>query len=124
MLDAKCLRSHPVSRIHHLRQLPERTRASKSLMAQERSCPCTDPSLPFPEGIPPHRYICQANKGSPPGAVYQEQEFRTDNRLLQSSSSAQPWEEVKLLWSRPAAYRWVEPVQIGRASCRERVCGS
>src|SRR6266542_3369818 len=80
-------------------------------MAQERSCPCTDPSLPFPEGTPPHRYICQANKGSPPGAVYQEQEFRTDNGLLRSSSSAQPWEEVKLLWSRPAAHRWVEPVR-------------
>src|SRR5439155_9045635 len=111
MLDAKCLSSHPVSRIQHLRQLPERTRASKSIMAQERSCPCTDPSLPFPEGIPPHRYICQANRDSPPGAVYQEQEFRTDNRLLRSSSSAPPWEEVKLLRFRQAAYLWIRLVR-------------
>src|SRR5437588_272952 len=105
MPDANCLTSHPVARIEHLQQHRERSRASKSIMAQERSCPCTDPSLPFPEGTPPHRYICQANKGSPPNAVCQEREFRMDNRLLQSSSSAQPWEEVILLWSRLAAYR-------------------
>src|SRR5947209_1040775 len=114
MPNANCLTSHPVSRIQHLRQPRERTRASKSIMAQERSCPCTDPSLPFPEGTPPHRYICQANKGSPPSAVYQEQEFRTDNRLLQSSSSAQPWEEVKLLVSPADAHR---PDERVRSEC-------
>src|SRR5213083_1474404 len=99
MLDAKCLSSHPVSRIQHLRQLPERTRASKSIMAQERSCPCTDPSLPFPEGIPPHRYICQANKGSPPNAVCQGREFRMDNLHWPPCSAARLWAEVAV---RPA----------------------
>jgi hypothetical protein len=55
--------------------------------------------------------MCLANKGSPPSAVYQEQEFRTDNRLLQFSSSVQRWEEVKLLRFRLAAYWWVELVR-------------
>jgi hypothetical protein len=111
MLDASCLTSHPVSRIRRRRQSQECTRASKSVMAQERSCPCKDPLLRFPEEIPLHRYICQANKGSPPDAVCQGQELRKDNLLLRPLS-VRRWEEVKLLSSRLAVYRWVELVRL------------
>src|ERR1051326_6865180 len=82
-------------------------------MAQERSYLCRDPSLRFPEEILLHRYICQANTGSPPDAVCQGQEFRTDNLPLQPSWSAQRWAEVKLLRSPVAAYQWAERVRWG-----------
>jgi len=72
-------------------------------MEQERFCPCTDPLLPFPEEILPHRYICQVNKDSPLSEVCQEPEFRTDNPLLQSSS-APPLGEAEPLRSPRAVY--------------------
>jgi hypothetical protein len=71
-------------------------------MEPERFYPCTDPLPPFPEGILPHRYICQVNKGSPRGEVCQEREFRTDNPLL-PPSSVPPLEEVEPLRSPRAA---------------------
>jgi len=65
---------------------------------QEKSCPCTDPLPPFPEGNLPRQYICQVNKDSLPGEACQEREFRRDNPLLRSSS-ARLLEEVELLQS-------------------------
>src|SRR5437660_12786405 len=62
---------------------------------RERFCRCTDPSLPFLEGILPHRCICQANKGFPPSEVCREQEFRTDNLPLRLSWTQRP-EELRL----------------------------
>jgi hypothetical protein len=86
-------------------------RGSTAVTAQERSYRYKDPSLQFPEGILPHQYICQENKGSPPDGVCQAQEFHTDNlpsRLL----LAQPWEEVMPLSSLLAASSWAELVRL------------
>src|SRR5690242_11677696 len=68
---------------------------------RERSCQCTGPLLRSPEGTLLHRYICQANKDSPPNEVCQEREFRTDNPPWQPLL-AQPGEEVKGLLLQPA----------------------
>src|SRR6266404_3172326 len=102
--------ANPASSIQHRRN-PLNYQGRHAVTVRERSCPCKDPSLPFREGILRHRYICQANKGSPPGAVCQGQEFRTDNRLLQFSLSARRWEEVKLVRFRLAAHPWVELIR-------------
>jgi len=63
---------------------------------QEKSCPCTDPLPPFPEGNLPRQYICQVNKDSLPGEACQEREFHTGNPPWRSSL-ARLLEEVKLL---------------------------
>src|SRR5438094_9101884 len=76
---------------------PVKYRDGTAVTAQGRSCRYKDPSLQFPEGILPHRCICQGNKGSPPSAACQGQEFRTDN-LLSRPLSAQPQEEVMRLF--------------------------
>src|SRR5438552_10728751 len=87
--------------------MPAATGARK-ITERERSCRCTGPSLPFPEGILPHRRICQANKDFPPSEVCREQEFRTDNLPLRLSW-AQRSEEARLQ-SPPAAFPWAERV--------------
>ena len=80
-------------------------------MERERFCLCRGLSLPFLEGILLHRYICQGNKDSPPGAVCQGRESHTDNLLLQSLLE-QPWEEVMLLAPLLAADQWVGLVRL------------
>src|SRR5947199_4472719 len=84
-----------------------RTRSRESITEQERFCPCMDLLLPFPEGILPHRYICQVNKDSLPSEACQEPEFRTDNPLLRPLS-ARLLEAGTLPRSPRAVYRWVE----------------
>ncbi len=60
--------------------------------------------LPFPEGILPHRYICQVNKDSLPGEACQERGFRMDNPPLRPSSAQLVEEVVALLRSPRAVY--------------------
>src|SRR5207247_8909785 len=84
---------------------------ARKIMGRERSCRCTGPSLPFPEGILPHRRICQANKDFPPSEVCREQEFRRDNLTLRLSWVQPSLEEVGLQ-SLPAASPWAERVHL------------
>src|SRR5262249_14143187 len=83
---------------------------SARVTAQGKSCQCRDPSLRSQEGILPRRYICQANMGSPPGAVCREQGFRTDNLPLPPLSVAQLRAEGNLLPA-AAAYPLAEPAR-------------
>ena len=74
-------------------------------MAQGKFYRYKDPSLQCQEGILPHRYICQANTGSPPSAVCQGQGFRMDNLPWPLLFAVQVW---KVVAARPAEgwYPW------------------
>jgi len=80
-----------------------RTPSRQPVTEQEKSYPCTDLLLPFPEGSLLHRYICQVSKDSRRGEVCQEREFHTDNPPSRSSS-VRLLVEVKLLRSPQVAY--------------------
>ena len=109
-LDEKgnaALIQHPVSSIEPQSQ-PRKRSGGKTVMVRERFYRCTDLSLPFLEGILPHRRTCQVNKDFPPSEVCQAREFRTDS-LPSQLSLGQPVEEVKA--QPPAACREAERVR-------------
>jgi len=114
MLDRRwksaVLIQYTISSIQHQRN-PLNYQGKLPVTVRERSYRCKDPSLQFPEGILPHRYICQANMGSPPSAVCRGQELRTDNLLLQPLLAQRQSEEVRLPQFRLAGYPWVELVR-------------
>src|SRR4029453_6718717 len=110
-LDEKgnaALIQHPVSSIEPQSQ-PRKHSGGKTVMVRERFYRCRDLSLPFLEGILPHRRTCQVNKDFPPSEVCQGREFRTDSHPSQLSL-AQPVEETKA--RPPAACREAEPVRL------------
>src|SRR6476469_6350211 len=104
-------RANPASCIYD----PASAQPAKSLRmqaatARERSCRYKDPSPRFREGILRHRYICQGNKDSPPGAVCQGPELHTGNlpsRLLSALLLEEAWSPAVLL----AARSWAEPAR-------------
>ena len=79
---------------------PAKSSRKQAATARERSCRYKGPSPRFPEGILRHRYICQGNKDSPPGAVCQGPELHTDNlpsRLLSALPLEGVWSPAVLL---------------------------